>query len=177
MEGERMKWTKLVTKLALSALSLGAVLLGAHDGHAGPSGPTVHGVNFMIKTVLDETFCIEASAATGQEGRQVYITQCNGRENQRWTFTDGADGSSVIVGHLGMCLDIRNHKTKDGVPLQIWRCHYGANQRFTVTPSGRIKEVQTGKCLTIGKVAGDHKPVFIDECDEQVREQTWRLAQ
>jgi len=167
---------KTAGKLGLSVLAAGAVVFGALDVQAGP--PTVHGVNFQVKTLLDETFCMDAEIGNGQEGRRVTIGKCTGRGNQRWTFTDGADGSSVVVGDLGMCLDIRNHRVKDGTPIQIWRCHYGTNQRFVVTPSGRIKEVQSGKCLTVGKgPAAEHKPVFIDECDEQVKEQTWRLVQ
>jgi hypothetical protein len=184
-----MNSTKPLAKLALSALAVAALTLGAtdsladhdHDGDGKGggkgAGATIHGVNFQFKTALDESFCVEASLATGQEGREVYISKCAGKDNQHWTFTDGADGSNIIVGHLGMCLDIRGRKTGDGTPVQIWRCHYGQNQRFTVTPSGRVKEVQSGKCLTVGKVAGEHKPVYIDECDEQAKQQTWRLVQ
>lgn len=158
----------------LPALAIGAVALGVSDARADAR---VHGVGFQMKTVLDETFCIGANADTATEGRTVFIQKCTGAETQRWTFTDGADGSSVIVGSQGMCLDIRNHRSGDGTPIQLWRCHYGNNQRFRVTPTGRIREVQSGKCLTIGKTVADRAAVFIDECDEQRSQQTWRLVQ
>src|SRR5579859_5093864 len=105
---------KVLTRGVMSAFVVCGVVLGARDGRAG--APSIHGVNFEVKTLLDETFCLDASLDRGQEGREVYIFKCHGRENQRWTFTDGADGSSVIVGHLGMCLDIRNRKVGDGTP-------------------------------------------------------------
>src|SRR5260370_30905383 len=109
-----MSRAKTITQLGLSLLTLGMLTARSTDSRA--EGVQVHGVNFMVKTVLDESFCLDASLDRGQEGREVYIYKCHGRENQRWTFTDGADGASAIIGHLGMCLDIRGRKTRDGTP-------------------------------------------------------------
>jgi hypothetical protein len=165
---------RIKAKAVVSALALGAITLGARGAGADAK---IHGVNFMMKALIDETFCVSANTDTATEGRSVFLAKCTGAENQRWTYTDGSDGSSVVVGHLGMCLDIRNRRSGDNTPVQIWRCHYGNNQRFRVTPSGHIKEVQSGKCLTVSKTPADHGAVYIDECDEQVKQQTWRLVQ
>jgi len=152
--------------LVMGILSLGMIAASS------PSLAEVHGVNLLIKSKYNSQYCVDASLDRKQEGREVYIYKCHGRENQRWTFTDGTDGASAVVGIQGLCLDIRGRSVKDNTPVQLWRCHYGANQQFKVTSLGQIREVQSGKCLTIGKVVGDRKPVFIDECDGN-RKQLW----
>jgi len=134
-----------------------------------PTIAAVHGVNFIVRSALNTQYCLDASLDKKEEGREVYIYKCHGRENQRWTFTDGADNASAVVGLFGLCLDIRGHSVRDNTPVQLWRCHYGANQQFKVTSTGQIREVQSGKCLTISK-PGDRQPVFIDDCNSSKNE-------
>jgi hypothetical protein len=137
-------------------------------------GSAVHGVNFMVKTVLDETFCIETDVAVSATP-SVYLAQCTGRPNQRWTFTDGEDGSSVVVGDRGFCL--KAERGAEPEKLGIATCDYHTDQRFTVTPAGLIKERRSDDCLTINSpISGN--AILVEECrDQLVAEQTWRFAQ
>lgn len=163
----------------LNKLAQGGLALGLASFNLAlccyPAAAEVHGNHFMVRSALDRSYCIDASLDKAQEGRGVYIYKCHGRDNQRWTFTDGANGDSAIVGLEGRCLDIRGRSVKDNTPAQLWRCHYGANQQFQVTPKGQIRELQSGKCLTIDNRPGNRKPVFIDECDGN-KAQLWVLS-
>jgi len=156
------------TSMALSMVSLNFLMV------IQPAAAEIHGNHFMIRSALNNQYCIDASLDKKEEGREIYLYKCHGRENQRWTFTDGVDGTSAIVGEEGRCLDIRGRSVKDNTPAQLWRCHYGDNQRFKVTSIGQIREVQSGKCLTIGNRVGDRKPVFIDDCDGS-KAQLWKI--
>jgi hypothetical protein len=161
---------KLVGALGLALLVAGAI--GVASAH---TPPLVHGVNFQVKTVVDNTFCVETNTATPSTGPSIYLAKCNGHETQRWTFTDGANGTSVIVGSLGMCLSI-NHNVATS-PAQIASCTYGSNQRFTVTPAGEIIEVRSGQCLTTSAVAAEKDPVFLTTCSAEVqRPQHWQIT-
>ena len=159
----------------LTAKSLvGGILSLGMLAASNPTLAEVHGVNFLVRSKANSQYCFDASLDKKVEGREVYLYKCHGRENQRWTFTDGVDNASAVVGLFGLCLDIRGRSVGDNTPVQLWRCHYGANQQFKVTPSGQIREVQSGKCLTIKKV-GDRQPIFIDECKVNDKKQQWSL--
>ncbi|MEH1854268.1 MAG: RICIN domain-containing protein [Nostoc sp.] len=163
----------MLKKLASSSIALGVLFFSTVTA-SYPSIAFEHGVNFTVRSKLNNQYCLDASLDKNQEGREVYIYKCHGRENQRWTFTDGADNSSAVVGLFGLCLDIRGRSVRDNTPVQLWRCHYGANQQFQVTSVGQIRELQSGKCLTISK-PGDRQPVFIDDCEKKDLHQLWLL--
>ncbi len=172
-----MRSSKLLGALGLALLvagSIGGVALG--EGNVASKPPLVHGSNFQVKTALDETFCLETNAGTHSTGPSVYVKKCDGRPEQRWTLTDGADGTNVIVGNLGMCLAIDHHAASPK-PAKISSCNYGKSQRFTVTAAGEIIEVRSGQCLTIGAVVADGKPVFLKPCATPSQAaQLWRLS-
>lgn len=177
-------WPKksILTIVALGVLALAITVSDVtliHRAKAAPapadSGSAVHGVNFLIKNIVDETFCVETDVAVSATPH-VYMASCTGRANQRWTFTDGADGSNVVVGDLGSCSMVEH-----GPPLEmlgITTCDYGVHQRFTVTPAGLIMEEHSGECLTVKSpiVSGD--AIALDNCQSPiVPEQIWRLVQ
>jgi hypothetical protein len=175
-------------RIHVAALLTGTLAATLAYGH-GAAAEEMHGVGFVLVSALEangKKFCMDASLDAKAETKtwgEVYIYECHGRENQRWSLTDGADGTSAIIGHRGMCLDVRGRQKKDGTPIQLWKCHYQANQRFVAVSDAkdrslfRIKETSNrGSCLTVGPQAGDRKPVFLDECDEQTKQQTWRIA-
>jgi len=160
------------------SLALGKIGAGADTASAQPaaaSPPLVHGVNFEVRSLIDETFCVEANGPTATTPA-VRLALCTGRVEQRWTFTDGADGSSVVVGKDGMCWDVDN-SARDPKPLEVSTCTYRANQGFTVTPAGLIEELQSGDCLTVTP-ATTSGAIVLDRCQNPaVRAQLWRLAQ
>ena len=159
--------------LALGKIGAGADAASAPP--AAPSPPLVHGVNFQVKAVIDETFCMEANGPAATTPA-VQLAVCTGEVEQRWTFTDGADRSSVVVGKDGMCWDV-DHSARGPKPLQVSTCTYRPNQRFTVTPAGLMKEVQSGQCVTVTPPTTSGA-IFLDRCeDPAVQAQLWRLVQ
>ncbi len=166
----------MLKKLASCGVALGLMSLNlAIDSYPVGAETRVHGNHFLIRSAEDNSYCIDASLDQGAEGHKAYIYKCHGRYNQRWTFTDGLDNDSALVGFDGRCLDIRGRQVKDNTPLILYPCHYGANQQFQVTARGQIREKQSGKCLTIGSTPGDRKPVFIDDCDGNPA-QLWKIT-
>ena len=137
-------------------------------------GSQVHGVNFMLKTFVDATVCVETDVAVNTTPR-VYLATCTGRANQRWTFTDGEDGSSVVVGDRGFCLNVERGPKPQ--MLGIATCDYRADQRFEVTPAGLIMERHSDNCLTVRSPLLSGAPIFVEECqDPMVADQAWRLV-
>lgn len=173
---------RMLTTVGMVALTL-AITVGAAKPAPGAGaapvladgGSLVHGVNFMVKTFLDESFCVETDVAVSATP-SVYVAPCSGRANQRWTFTDGEDGSSVVVGDRGLCLKVE--RGAEPQKLGIATCDYHTDRRFTVTPAGLIKERRSDDCLTINSPIVSGNAISVKECGDQlVAEQTWRLAQ
>ncbi len=162
---------KVLARIGLGLAVAGAALLN----HQTASAVQPHGINFTIHTQVDPNFCVESASTGGPEGRTVYMSQCAVRDSQHWTFTWDTGNNSVIVGGEGLCLDIRGRKAGDGQPVQIWKCHYGDNQRFTYTASGHIKEVKSGKCLDIAGAALN-AAVSINDCNETKQTQIFVLG-
>lgn len=161
-----------LARIGLAFAVVGAALLN----HGTASATEPHGVNFSIKTALDPNFCVETTPTGGPEGRSVYVSACANRNNQKWAFTWNGDNNSVIVGDQGVCLDIRGRKPKDGKPVQVFKCHFGDNQRFNMSADGHIREIKTQKCLEIAKAA-QNAAVMINDCDPNKKEQIFGLSQ
>jgi hypothetical protein len=162
---------KVLSRIGLGLAVAGAALLN----HAEAQAVEPHGVNFTIHSQIDPTYCVESASTGGPEGRTVYMSQCVARDSQHWTFTWDAGNNSVIVGGEGLCLDIRGRKAGDGQPVQIWKCHYGDNQKFTYTASGHIKEIKSGNCLDIAQAA-QNAAVSINPCVEAKKTQIFTLG-
>ena len=64
----------------------------------------------------------------------------------------------------------------DGKPIQVFKCHFGDNQRFTMSADGHIREIKSQKCLEIAKAA-QSAAVMIDDCDPAKKEQMFVLGQ
>jgi hypothetical protein len=162
---------KYLARIGLGIAVAGAALLN----HSTAQATEPHGTNLIIKSTVDANFCVESASTGGPEGRTVYMSQCAVRDSQHWTFTWDAGNNSVIVSGEGLCLDIRGRKPGDGISVQIWKCHYGDNQRFTFTANGHIKELKSGKCLEIAQAA-QNAAVFINDCAETKKQQIFSLA-
>jgi hypothetical protein len=48
----------------------------------------------------------------------------------------GAGPYELVARHSGMRLDVSNNSTDVGAALQQWACHGGANQQWSLQPSG-----------------------------------------
>jgi hypothetical protein len=163
-------------KSLLAAGIAGLALGGASSAQnsADEGGSMVHGVNFQMKTVLDESLCVENNAAVSSVP-QLYLARCTGRPNQRWAFTDGADGSNVVVSNLGLCWTAGRRSQQD--MLRIETCDYHSEQRFIITPAGLIRRKVSDDCLTVDSPAVVGSPVLVVDCSNPaVRGQFWRLV-
>jgi hypothetical protein len=107
---------------------------------------------------------------------KLYVYQCHGRENQRFTLTDNADGvNAAIVGHQGRCMDVSHAGTTDDTRVQLWRCHFGDNQRFTYNPAThQITDAHSGKCLASAGAA-DRSGIVLDDCSKGGAREGWLL--
>jgi hypothetical protein len=147
----------------------------AADGGAAAQTPTTaHGANFLVKSQLDATFCIQVGAGTN-EGRTITLVACGTADTQRWAFTWNADDTNSIVESQGMCLDGRARKGGDGLALPVQKCRFNDAWRFTFTASGLIKDVKNNKCLSIPGAAAN-VAVSLADCDETKKTQLWKLA-
>jgi len=63
--------------------------------------------------------------------------------------TSGGSTSRVgpIVGLAGKCVDVFNNQTANGTKVELWSCHGGANQQWTVGTDGTLRSL--GKCMDI----------------------------
>lgn len=127
-------------------------------------GPST-GVSVQIQPLSGAgKFCVDVEGDRDRDGVPVFIYQCHGSENQRWTITSSLDDKHAIVGIGGYCLDVRGTTSRaNGTPVQLWKCHFGPNQRFHLSSDGRIREVESGKCL-IAVAAKDGAPLVLDRC-------------
>jgi hypothetical protein len=157
----------------IAALTIAAGVCAATDDD--DSGATIHAVNLMIKSLLDESFCVQTDVAVSAPPR-VFIAPCTGASGERWTFTDGADGFNVIVGDTARCLESGGQSQRK--TLQIVTCDYHGNQRFGVDAIGRILEKGTNNCVTLYSPIVSGSPIFIEECQQALgRQQVWRFVQ
>ena len=147
-------------KILVPSISCWILLLAANTASAfGGTHFTSH-VN-----IGDVHYCMDASLDHGvRDGDPVFVFKCHGRENQRWTVTQGVGGDSAVVGIDGFCLDVRGASTSPGTPVQLYKCHFQNNQRFQFPPDGHIKEVGSGKCLAVLSPVADRAPIVLDSC-------------
>jgi len=80
----------------------------------------------------------------------------------------GAGPTNVTIRSIGgadaLCMDARGDRKGDGTEVVLFRCHVRENQRFTFTMDGKIREVESGKCLmALGE--GERAPIVLDECE------------
>ncbi|WP_330309772.1 MULTISPECIES: non-reducing end alpha-L-arabinofuranosidase family hydrolase [unclassified Streptomyces] len=74
----------------------------------------------------------------------------------------------------GRCLDVSGFSQTDGANVQIWDCHGGINQRWTLTDSNQLT-VYGNKCLDVrGGATAAGTPVQIWTCTGSDNQQ-WRV--
>lgn len=152
------------------------------DGGGGGGGgasvvvppSTIHGSNFLFKSGLDNTYCIDVAAGS-TEGRSVTVSPCAGSDTQKWMMTYNADGQNSMVEAGGMCVDMKGRHAGDGIAVAVNKCHHGGDQKWSYTASAHLKDVKSGKCLSTAKAATG-SPVTIEDCDDTKPNQVWKTA-
>jgi hypothetical protein len=142
-----------------------------------PEGPAVQPAAapaMLLHLAANQTYCIEAAQDRSAKRTPVRLFICHGQENQRWTLTPGPNGSTTIAGMGGLCVDVHGVHPADGSNAQLKPCGGGPSQQFT-NDSGRLKDVATGKCLTVTKAARG-APIIVEPCDPGNAGQAWSIA-
>lgn len=161
--------------VAVTLLGLGSAPAQAQTTDGGAPPPTtVHGANFLVKSQLDETFCINVAGGTA-EGRTLSLAACSTADTERFAFTWNNDETNSVVDIQGMCVDARNRKANDGKPVQVMKCRFGDAWRFSFTAAGQIRDVKNGKCLAVPGAAANAAVVLVD-CDATKKGQLWKVT-
>ncbi|NUT50033.1 MAG: right-handed parallel beta-helix repeat-containing protein [Saccharothrix sp.] len=87
----------------------------------------------------------------------------------------GQQGVTIVGGQSGRCVDIPNSATANGTQAQLWDCHGGANQRFTLTSGKQLQVAGTTKCLDANNQGtANGTAVVIWDCNGQTNQQ-WNV--
>ncbi|WP_426514694.1 ricin-type beta-trefoil lectin domain protein [Dactylosporangium sp. McL0621] len=74
------------------------------------------------------------------------------------------------------CLDIAGASQSNGALAEIWDCHGGTNQQFTLTAAGELRVYGGAKCLDVtGRGTANGTAVEIWDCNGQTNQQ-YRLG-
>ncbi|MHB9864414.1 ricin-type beta-trefoil lectin domain protein [Streptomyces sp. YIM S03343] len=87
--------------------------------------------------------CADIYNNTITNGTQAELWDCNGGQNQAWTYTSRKE----LVLYGDKCLDAYNLGTTNGTKVVIWDCNGQNNQKWTVNSDGTITNVNAGLCL------------------------------
>ncbi|MFF4394161.1 ricin-type beta-trefoil lectin domain protein [Streptomyces sp. NPDC001480] len=87
--------------------------------------------------------CLDIYNNTLTNGTQAELWDCNGGQNQSWTYTSRKE----LVVYGDKCLDAYNLGTTNGTKVVIWDCNGQRNQQWNVGSDGTITNVNAGLCL------------------------------
>ena len=168
------------TSALLGLLTLGCRVDVYHDPPHDPHGDRqqhVVGGNYMVHPLSSQGLCWDVRGDKAAANQEVWLYNCHGKENQRWAFSDKPNNSSSITGVGGLCLDVRGWQTAEGTPVNISGCGADqANQTFRHFENGQLREVQSGKCVTVASLAEGQRLVLAS-CSEGNQGQVWSLTQ
>ncbi len=122
----------------------------------------------------DPAKCFDVKGDNASQHALVRLSGCHGRENQRWDFGPGAGGAVQVGGIGGLCLTAMLAPAPDGTSTEILTCNGTPSQEFKFYVDGRIQELQTNKCLTLG--GGNGSGIMLLPCDAANAGQVWTLA-
>jgi len=95
------------------------------------------GSNWRISMSIASNKCFDlvGSGSSTGNGTQLAINDCSaGDASQQFTITPDAQTGGFIFKNVltGRCLDENGGNTSAGVPMQVWDCNGGVNQKFNI---------------------------------------------
>jgi hypothetical protein len=131
----------------------------------------------LVRTALNTNRCLDVKGGRAVIRGLVWLYDCHGRENQRWSFVDLSNGGSALEGIGGLCLDAVDWPTqKERTRVQLYLCAEDqVGETFRVYADGRMHEVFSDRCLTAGG-ADTGTPVTLEECDVNNSGQIWIIT-
>lgn len=113
--------------------------------------------------------CLDVNDSTITNGTQAQLWDCNGGQNQTWTYTSRKE----LVLYGNKCLDAYNLGTTNGTKVVIWDCNGQNNQKWNVNSDGTITNVNAGICLDAnGAGTGNGTQMVLWACNGQAN-QKW----
>ncbi|MFI9835037.1 ricin-type beta-trefoil lectin domain protein [Streptomyces sp. NPDC051913] len=101
------------------------------------------GANSTLVVGTQSSRCLDLYNNTITNGTQAELWDCNGGQNQQWTYTSRKE----LVVYGNKCLDAYNLGTTNGTKVVIWDCNGQNNQKWNVNSDGTITNVNAGLCL------------------------------
>lgn len=162
----------LRTGVATLAAIVVAVTQPAHAGEPATVSPQA--VFGSITSNYDGR-CVDVNLGGGTfNGQKVHAWDCNGWNNQRWSFYP--DGT-IRSWYDGRCLDENlGGGSFNGQKVHVWDCNGWANQRWTVFASGMIVNHYDGRCLDLNLGGGtfNGQKIHVWDCNGQPN-QRWTV--
>jgi len=101
------------------------------------------GANSTLVVGTGSGRCLDVYDNTIANGTQAELWDCNGGQNQQWTYTSRKE----LVVYGDKCLDANNSGTANGTKVIIWTCNGQNNQKWNVNSDGTLTNVNAGLCL------------------------------
>jgi hypothetical protein len=115
--------------------------------------------------------CVDVTGVSHNNGTQVQLWDCNGQDNQSWTYTSGKQ----LMVYGNKCLDAYGQGTSNGTQVIIWDCNGQANQQWNVNSNGTITGVQSGLCMDANNAGtANGTKLILWSCNGQSN-QAWTL--
>lgn len=144
---------------------------GTYCAHVGESsnGPWSDSVCFNVDNTISiggglyrissagTNLSLDVKDRKDEDGKiiQIWAFTGSGGSNQKWRFASRGDGFYAIRTEMSSkrCLDVKGNSQDNGRNLQIWKCHFDANQQFRVVDMGSGRYVivarHSGKVLDV----------------------------
>ncbi|MBK6013888.1 ricin-type beta-trefoil lectin domain protein [Streptomyces sp. MBT53] len=116
--------------------------------------------------------CADVYNNTITNGTQAEIWDCNGGQNQAWTYTSRKE----LVVYGNKCLDAYNNGTTNGTKVVIWDCNGQNNQKWTANSDGTLTNVNAGLCLDASGAATANGTLLILWTCGTASNQKWTLT-
>lgn len=109
--------------------------------------------------------CIDVGINSGRLAK-LTLQDCNGNKNQRFWMSPF---NGAIRSSQGMCLDIPNDQSGNGVQVQTYDCNNSNAQRFKqIKREGKlyIQKQNTNFCVDLNNAnLANHTPIQLRDCD------------
>jgi hypothetical protein len=113
--------------------------------------------------------CIENSG--GSYGNPIVVSTC-GAAGQQWTVVPV--GANVVLTVDAACMTVSSSGTANGTPIQYQACNGTSAQQWTVISGSRLRNPNSGRCLTANQSVSDGTPFVLYDCGTSPYQQ-WRL--
>lgn len=119
------------------------------------------GMNSTVVVGTQSGRCLDVHNNTITNGTQAELWDCNGGQNQQWTYTSRKE----LVVYGNKCLDAYNLGTTNGTKVVIWDCNGQNNQKWNVNGNGTLTNVNAGLCLDAsGAGTANRTPMVLWTC-------------